>query len=65
MERQFTNGEHLVFYPFGEFDELHKLIDYYKIHDDEREAIRLAGHNHVAANHTYRHRWQTILETLS
>lgn len=64
MERQFEDGKHLRFYEFGNFGQLRELIDYYLEHDDEREQIRRAGHEHVKANHTYRHRWQTILETV-
>jgi hypothetical protein len=64
MEQQFTDREHLVFYDFGDFDQLQKLIGYYLEHDDEREQIRQAGHEYVKAHHTYRDRWQTILEVL-
>lgn len=59
-----TDGEHLRFFKFGDFDGLKALIDYYLEHDDERETIRRAGHEHVKANHTYRRRWETILDTV-
>ena len=62
MGEHFTDGEHLRFYHYKDFDQLRGLIDYYLTHDEERERIRLAGHNHVKANHTYLNRWQTILE---
>lgn len=62
MEEDFEDGKHLVFYKFGDFDDLKAKIDYYLEHDDEREAIRLAGHEHVKANHTYRQRWSAIIE---
>lgn len=64
LERQFEDGKHLRFYDFGDFDQLRNLIDYYLDRDTEREEIRRAGHEHVKANHTYRHRWQQILEVL-
>lgn len=64
MERHFVDGEHLVFYDFGDFDQLQFLIDYYLEADEERETIRKAGHEHVKANHTYTQRWQSILETV-
>jgi spore maturation protein CgeB len=32
--------------------------------EGEREAIRLAGHERTKSEHTYAHRWQSILETL-
>lgn len=59
----FEDGKHLVTYPFGDFEQLQFLIDYYL--DDanagERETIRHAGHHHVRQNHTYVRRWETIL----
>lgn len=64
MEDHFENGKHLVFYEYGDFNDLNFKIDYYLEHEDEREAIRIAGHEHVKANHTYTNRWQTILQEL-
>lgn len=60
----FTDGENVVFYKFGDFDQLEFLIDYYLESDEEQKQIRKAGHEHVKANHTYRQRWSTILDTL-
>lgn len=64
MDEWFTDGEHLRYYKYGDFDGLQGLIDYYL--DDtnsvERERIRLTGHEMVKANHTYRNRWETILD---
>jgi hypothetical protein len=62
MEQHFEDRKHLVFYDFGNWAQLKGLIDYYLTHEDEREAIRKAGHEHVKANHTYRNRWQTIIK---
>lgn len=64
MERHFIDGVHLVFYDFGDFDHLRYLIEHYLAHPDEREKIAAAGHAHVRAHHTYRHRWAEILEAL-
>lgn len=64
LDEHFTDGEHLVTYPHGDFDQLKQLIDYYLTHDDEREQIRRAGHEHAKATATYTHRWQTILDTV-
>lgn len=64
MEEHFEDGEHLVFYEYGDFDQLKMLIDFYLENDVERERIRKAGHEHVKANHTYKNRWETILQTL-
>ena len=65
MEEHFEDGKHLVFYKFGDFDDLKKKIDYYLEHPEEREKIQLAGHEHVKANHTYMNRWATILEEVT
>lgn len=65
MEEDFEDGKHLVFYEFGNFDDLKAKIDYYLTHDDEREKIRLAGHEHVKKNHTYFNRWEQIIKEVS
>lgn len=65
MDRQFADSEHLVFYDYGNFDELRFLIDYYLEHQDEADTIRRAGHELVRANHTYQHRWTEILGALA
>lgn len=62
MEQYFEDGKHLVFYEFGDFKQLKFLIDFYIENDEAREAIRKAGHKLVKDNHTYKHRWQEILE---
>ncbi|WP_280246171.1 glycosyltransferase [Nocardia abscessus] len=64
LDEWFTDGEHLRFFKFGDLDGLKALIDYYLEHDDEREQIRRAGHEHVKAHHTYKHRWSEILEVV-
>jgi spore maturation protein CgeB len=66
LDEWFTDGEHLRFFKFGDFDGLKVLIDYYldEANAVERERIRRAGHEHIKANHTYALRWQSILETV-
>lgn len=64
MEDHFEDKKHLVFYEYNNFGQLKELIEYYLTHDDEREAIRLAGHGLVKNGHTYRHRWEHILKTV-
>ena len=61
VDEWFTDGEHLRFFEFGDFDGLKTIIDHYLEHDAERERIRRAGHEHVRANHTYTDRWRSIL----
>lgn len=66
LDEHFTDGEHLVTYQHGNFDQLKFLIDYYldEANTAEREQIRKAGHEHVKNNYTYRHRWESILDTV-
>lgn len=64
MEDHFENRKHLVFYNYGDFSDLKAKIDYYIENESEREEIRKAGHEHVKANHTYKNRWESILQTL-
>lgn len=65
MEDHFEDKKHLVFYEFGNFTQLKELIDYYLEHDEEREAIRKAGHEHVKRNHTYANRWASIIKEVT
>ena len=51
-------------YEHGNLKDLKQKIDYYLTHDDEREAIRLRGHERTKRDHTYVNRWKTILEEL-
>lgn len=64
MEENFNDGEHLVFYKFGDFEDLKNKIDFYIENDEAREIIRASGHEHVKKNHTYLNRWTEILESL-
>jgi hypothetical protein len=64
MEREFEDKKHLVFYEYGNFNQLKELIDYYLEHDEEREAIRKAGHQLVKNKYTYKNRWAAILKEL-
>jgi hypothetical protein len=65
LEKEFTDKEHVVFYEYGNFEQLKELIDYYLENDEEREKIRVAGHNLVKNNYTYKDRWTTILKELN
>lgn len=65
MEKEFTDKEHLVFYEYNNFKQLRELIDYYLENDEERERIRLAGHELVKNTYTYKHRWESILKELN
>lgn len=60
----FVDKEEIVFYEHGNLKDLKNKIDYYLEHEDEREKIRLAGHERTKKEHTYVHRWKYILEEL-
>lgn len=62
LEEEFTDGETIVFYEYGNFSDLKKKIDYYLEHDDEREHIRKAGHEFVKNNATYTQRLKQMLD---
>lgn len=64
MEEEFIDGEHLVYYEFGNFEQLKEKIDYYLEHDDEREKIRRAGHEFVKNHATYNDRLKLMLEII-
>lgn len=64
LNEYFTDGEHLATYEHGDFDDLRLKIAHYLEADDEREKIRLAGHEHAKANHSYTRRWESILSTV-
>lgn len=65
MDEVFEDRKHLAYYDFGDMDQLEHLINYYLEHSDEREEIRVTGHEYVKANHTYRQRWATICERIT
>lgn len=60
----FIEDEEMVFYTHGDLDELKHKIDHYLADDEARETIRRAGHERTKKDHTYQHRWTTILNTL-
>lgn len=62
MEEEFTDGETIVFYEYGNWDQLKSKIGYYLEHPTERERIRLAGHDYVKKNCTYTQRLKRMLE---
>lgn len=63
LEDLFTDEE-IVLYEHGNLKDLDKKINYYLEHDEQRESIRMAGHNRTKTDHTYVHRWTAILKEL-
>lgn len=65
LDDYFVDGKHLVFYRFGDWEQLKNLIIYYLENEQERESIRLAGHELVKSRDTYKHRWEHILKEVA
>jgi len=61
---QYFNEDEIVWYKHGDLNDLKQKIDYYLEHEEEREAIRERGHERTKKEHTYVHRWKTILKEL-
>ncbi len=49
---------------FRDLDECRKKISYYLDHEDERREIAAAAHATALANHTYRHRMESAVDSL-
>lgn len=65
MDEEFEDGENIVFYEYNNWTQLKEKIDYYLEHDDEREKIRLAGHEFVKNYATYHDRLKQMLGIIS
>jgi len=61
----FIDRKEIVLYSFDNFVQLKNLIDYYLENSDEREQIRLAGHERTKRENTYTNRMQTMLEIIN
>jgi spore maturation protein CgeB len=64
LEQYFEDGNEIVFYEHGNLEDLKTKIDKYLENDLERERIRLNGHERTKQEHTYVHRWATIMNEL-
>jgi len=64
LEDYFEDGNEIVFYEHGNLEDLKTKIDKYLLDGLSREQIRISGHERTKNEHTYVHRWSTILETL-
>lgn len=61
MSDTLVGGEHLLYYQYGNFQQLKDGIDFGLNNSDIREDIRVKGHNHIKSHHTYTNRWQSII----
>ena len=64
LEEYFEDESEIVFYKHGNLEDLKTKIDKYLDADLERERIRLSGHERTKKEHTYVHRWATIMNEL-
>lgn len=62
LDTFYERDKEVVFYKAGDLTDLKQKIDYYLKNDEEREAIRKAGHERTLKEHLYSHRWNYILE---
>ena len=63
LDDEFTDGEHLVFYDYGDFDQLDRLIDHWTRpeNDAERRRIAAAGQAMVRERCSYAARMRELL----
>ena len=64
LDRLFTDGEHLRFYDYGDWEGLRKIIDAALVDPEGRKRVKSAGRAHVLARHTYRHRLAWALDIM-
>jgi spore maturation protein CgeB len=64
LEEYFKDKEEIVFYQHGNLEDLKSKIDEYLFDGVSRENIRFAGHERTKSEHTYVHRWQSIISEL-
>jgi spore maturation protein CgeB len=64
LEEYFKDEEEIIFYDHGNLEDLKNKIDKYLLDGLSRETIRLAGHQRTKNEHTYIHRWASIINEL-
>jgi hypothetical protein len=64
LENWYEDGRDLRTYPLGDFDSLHRLIDRYRKHPEERAKIATRGRATVLGRDTYRHRMTAVLKAM-
>lgn len=62
IARRFEDEREIVLW--DDYDELCHHIDFYLRHEDERQAIGIAGHHRAVSGYTVSHMWQSILEIM-
>lgn len=64
LDALFEIDKEMVTYEFGNMAGLKQKVNYYLSHDEERETIRLTGHNRAKRDHTYTQRLSYLLNTV-
>lgn len=64
LEKEYRYYKDFVPYNYGDFKTLKEIIDYYLVHDEEREKIRKQGMEFVKTHHTWENKIQYILKIL-
>ena len=64
IEDWYTDGQHLALYEQGDWKGLAAAVRYWLDHDDERQKVAAAGRQLVLGRDTYRHRMESVLETV-
>lgn len=65
VEDILKDKEEVAWYQHGNLNDLKNKIEYYLNNPEEREQIRRAGHAKVKAEHTYKNRWQSIIDEVT
>jgi hypothetical protein len=61
-QQAWQEGEHLVTWELGNWDELNNKIEHYLTHPHETEFIAAAGQTHTKAHHTYTERMRSLIK---
>lgn len=62
FDELFQDRTHCAVYEKGNVDQLLAIVEHYRAHSGEREAVAMQGHQAVLAAHTSMHRAQSILD---
>ncbi len=65
LDEEFEYYKHLVPYDLEDYGQIDSIIDYYLEHDEEREKIRLAGHEYCKENYTYKDRCKKLIKLIN
>lgn len=65
LKRYFKDGESIVFYRHGQWDEINEKVNYYLAHEHERRNIVEKGREIVLQHHTWDHRANELIKNLT